>query len=74
MERFDIDVCRVGLLLPKGTPVFHDNHAFDRALTTMNAVQKHKADASEQEVLRELRRRVKYESRGFKVCGESPGQ
>jgi len=73
MEGFDIDVCRVGLLLPEGSPIFYDSSAFDHALTTMNATQKLKADASEQEVLRELRRRLKYESRGFKVCSESTG-
>ena len=66
MERFDIDVCRVGLLLPRGDAVFYDAAAFDQVLTTMNANQKLKANASEQEVLRELRRRRKYESRGFK--------
>jgi hypothetical protein len=68
MERFDIDVCRVGLLLPRGDAVFYDAAAFDRALTRMNAKQKLKADASEEEVLRELRRRRKYESRGFNFC------
>jgi hypothetical protein len=68
MERFDIDVCRVGLLLPRGDAVFYDAAAFDHVLTTMNAKQKLKANASEQEVLRELRRRRKYESRGFNFC------
>jgi len=53
MERLDIDVCRVGLRLPEGTPVFHDDSAFDHALTTTNATQKQKADASEHEMLRE---------------------
>lgn len=66
MERFDIDVCRVGLLLPGGDAVFYDAAVFDQVLTTMNAKQKLKANASEQEVLKELRRRSKYESRGFK--------
>jgi len=66
MERFDIDVCRVGLLIPRGDAVFYDAAAFDQALTTMNAEQKLKANASEQEVLKELRRRSKYEKRGFK--------
>ena len=68
MERFDIDVCRVGLLLPRGDAVFYDAAAFDHVLTTMKAKQKLKANASEQEVLRELRRRRKYESRGFNFC------
>ena len=68
MERFDIDVCRVGLLLPRGDAVFYDAAAFDHALTTMNAKQKLKANAAEQESLRELRRRRKYESRGFNFC------
>ena len=68
MERFDIDVCRVGLLLPGGDAVFYDAAAFDQVLTTMNAKQKLKANASEREVLRELRRRSKYESRGFNFC------
>jgi hypothetical protein len=66
MERFDIDVCRVGLLLPEGDLVFADAHAFGRALKTMTAMQTRKVDASEQEVLKEAKRRRKYESRGFK--------
>jgi hypothetical protein len=46
MERFDIDVCRVGLQLPDGQLVFANANAFDRALKTMTAVQTLKTDRS----------------------------
>jgi len=66
MGRFDIDVCRVGLRLPQEDLVFVDANAFDRALQTMTAVQTKKVEPSEQEVLKEAKRRRLYESRGFK--------
>jgi hypothetical protein len=82
LECFDIDVCRVGLLLPEGgPPVFDDQKAFDAALRDMSAKQgptrenryarggapsAWRTDSAEQATLRGSQRRRKYEARGFK--------
>ena len=65
MDNFDVDICRVGVF-PSGELVVHDAAAFDLSLATMRAHQKRKGNASEAEAMREARRRLKYERRGFR--------